>query len=143
MNSNGFGIYDPIAAKIAAQTVEKMVLRIQNLEVPGPSADAAARHTYANTISRYTAVKEEHSEICKSELRILWADYFRPEHIESYPDLHTTVWNALKLAGRNKQNVDMDAAKELVATVDRVSEIFWATKNVAYSDPNAAVRFGA
>ena len=36
-----------------------------------------------------------------------------------------------------------DAAKELVDTVDKIAEIFWTTKNVTYSDPNAEVRFGA
>lgn len=136
------GIYDPISAKIAAQTVQKMDLRIQALEPPGANADAAARHTYANTLARYVAVKEEHAEIVKKELRILWADYFNPTHLEAHADLHTHFWNAMKLAGRNKQNVDMEAAQELVTTVDRISEIFWATKNVTYSDPNAAVRYG-
>ena len=136
------GIYDPIAAKIAAQTVQKMNLRIQALEPPGANADAAARHTYANTVSRYVRVKEEHAEIVKSELRILWADYFNPTHLEADPDIHTHFWNAMKLAGRNKQNVDMEAAAELVATVDQISEAFWSTKGVTYSDPNAAVRYG-
>ena len=137
------GIYDPIAAKIAAQTVQKMVQRIQALAVPDPSSgDPGAVQGYVNTASRYVAVKEEHAELCKHELRVLWADYFRPEHVEAHPDLHTTFWNAEKLAGRNKQNVDMAAAQELVAAVDRISEIFWATKNVSYSDPNAAVRYG-
>ena len=32
------GIYDPITAKIAAQTVQKMVLRIQSLQQPGADA---------------------------------------------------------------------------------------------------------
>jgi nickel superoxide dismutase len=137
------GIYDPISAKIAAQTVQKMVQRIQALAVPDPGMDAGAVQGYVNTVSRYVAVKEEHAEICKHELRVLWADYFRPEHVEAHPDLHTTFWNAEKLAGRNKQNVDMEAAQELVAVVDRISEIFWATKNVTYSDPNAAARYGA
>ena len=136
------GIYDPIAAKIAAQTVQKMVLRIQGLERPGPSADAASFQDFANKLARYVAVKEEHAELVKKELRILWADYFNPTHLESHPDIHTTFWNAEKLAGRNRQNVDMEAAQELVATVDRISEVFWATKNVTYSDPNAAVRYG-
>ena len=137
------GIYDPIAAKIAAQTVQKMVQRIQALAVPDPSMDAGAIQTYMNTASRYVAVKEEHAEICKHELRVLWADYFRPEHVEAHPDLHATFWNAEKLAGRNKQSVDMEAAQEMVAVVDRISEIFWATKNVTYSDPNATVRYGS
>ena len=136
------GIYDPIAAKIAAQTVQKMVQRIQALEVPGGNADAEARQGYANTIARYITVKEEHAELCKKELRILWADYFKPEHIEKYPDLHTTFWNAEKLAGSNKQKVDLNAAKDLVATADRIAEIFWATKNVTYIDPMAEVRYG-
>ena len=136
------GIYDPIAAKIAAQTVQKMVQRIQGLKVPGPGDDAAAVQAYVNTVSRYVAVKEHHAELCKHELRILWADYFRPEHVEAHPDLHATFWNAEKLAGRNKQSVDMAAAQELVAAVDRISEIFWATKNVTYSDANAKVRYG-
>jgi hypothetical protein len=36
----------------------------------------------------------------------------------------------------------MQAAQELVSTVDRISDIFWETKGVKYSDPNAQVRFG-
>ena len=103
------GIYDPIAAKIAAQTVLKMVMRIQAM--PGQGAgDAAA----ANTFSRYVTVKEQHAEIAKKEIDILWHDYFRPEHLDKYPDLHTRVWETTKLASKNKQSVDLDAAKQLV-----------------------------
>jgi hypothetical protein len=36
----------------------------------------------------------------------------------------------------------MQAAQELVSTVDDIARIFWATKNVQYSDPNAQVRYG-
>ena len=137
------GIYDPISAKIAAQTVAKMVMRIQALEVPVPDqAGAEAVQAYVNTVGRYVKVKEEHAELCKKELDILWHDYFRPDHLEKYPDLHTTVWQANKLASRNKQNVDKAAADELVSTVDKIAEIFWATKNVTYKDEVSQVRFG-
>ncbi|HBD84572.1 MAG TPA: superoxide dismutase, Ni, partial [Dehalococcoidia bacterium] len=44
------GIYDPISAKIAAQTVLKMVMRIQGLDA---GDDQAA---YQNTLSRYITV---------------------------------------------------------------------------------------
>ena len=54
------GIYDPVSAKIAAQTVQKMVLRIQNLEHPAPGADMSAHQAFANTFGRYVTVKEEH-----------------------------------------------------------------------------------
>jgi nickel superoxide dismutase len=131
------GIYDPIAAKIAAQTVQKMVMRIEALD---PAAwDAAS----GNSFNRYIAVKEEHAQVVKDEIGMLWSDYFKLEHLAKYPDLHETVWNTLKLAGRCKQTVDLDASKQLVAAVDEVSAIFWATKGVEYSDPNAAVRFGS
>ena len=136
------GIYDPICAKIAAQTVLKMVARINALEMPAPDAGAAAMSTYANTLSRYVTVKEEHAQICKKELDILWHDYFRPEHVEKYPDLHNTIWQANKLAGKNKQSVDQAAAKELVDTVDKVAQIYWATKNVTYKDEVSDVRYG-
>jgi nickel superoxide dismutase len=135
------GIYDPISAKIAAQTVQKMAMRIAALE--GASSNSPAdRQAYANGIGRYIVVKEQHAELAKKELDILWHDYFRPDHLEKYPDLHTKFWNAAKLASRNKQTVDVEAAKSLVAAVDEIATIFWATKGVTYSDPNAAVRFG-
>ena len=131
------GIYDPIGAKIAAQTVQKMVMRIQALE------EGDDHTAYANTMARYIAVKEQHADVCKSELDILWHDYFRPEHVEQYPDIHAQIWNANKLCSKNKQSVDLDAAKELVSTVDKIAGIYWATKNVTYKDELADVRFGA
>ena len=136
------GIYDPIAAKIAAQTVLKMVMRLEAMEPPSPSSSAEDRRASFNTANRYIVVKEEHATLVKSELDILWHDYFRPDHLEKYPDLHTTVWNANKLASQNKQGVNLEAAQQLVEAVDRISEIYWDTKGVTYSDPVADVRFG-
>jgi nickel superoxide dismutase len=134
------GIYDPVSAKIAAQTVQKMVLRIQALQPTGDDAEAMA--TYANTLSRYVAVKEDHAETCKHELTVLWADYGWPNLPAGF-NLHESFNQALKLAGRCKQNVDMAACEELVASVDTIAAAFWATKNVEYSDPHAAARYGA
>ena len=127
------GIYDPITAKIGAQTVLKMAVRIEALD---SSEDV-------NTYSRYVSVKEEHAQVVKNELNILWADYFKPEHVADHPNLHELFWNANKLAGANKQGVSSDSAKQLVEAVDQIAEIFWATKGVTYSDPNADVRYGA
>lgn len=128
------GIYDPISAKIAAQTVQKMVLRIGSLE---PSADAS----YANTMSRYVTVKEEHAELCKHELRVLWADYTWPGTDAN--EIAAKFNAALKLAGQCKQTVSMDNAEALVAAVDEIATIFWSTKGVEYSDPVAAARYGS
>ena len=119
-----------------------MVLRIQALERPGANADAAAVEDFSNKLGRYITVKEEHAEIVKKELSILWADYGWPNLATDF-DLHGNFNQALKLAGRCKQNVDMAACEELVTTVDRIATAFWGTKNVTYSDPNAAARYGS
>ena len=129
------GIYDPVVAKIAAQTVQKMVLRMQALEA---GDDMAA---YANTISRYVKTKEEHAEICKHELRVLWADYTWPNTDAN--EIAAKFNAALKLAGQCKQTVSMENAENLVAACDDIATVFWGTKGVEYSDPNAAVRYGA
>ena len=122
------GIYDPHMAQIAALTVVRMNQLIGNLQwdMSNPEAMNAA----GNSFGRYVRVKEEHAEIVKRELDILWHDYFRPEHVEKYPDLHTKVWNANKLASRNKQNADVSAAEELLAAVREIAQIFWETKGV-------------
>ena len=130
------GIYDPISAKIAAQTVLKMVMRIQ--AAPPIEKEAST----SNSVSRYITVKEEHAQLVKQELDILWHDYFRPDHLEKYPDLHTRFWNATKLASKNKQSVDIDAATQLVDAVDSIAETYWATKGITYSDPVSDTRFG-
>ena len=127
------GIYDPISAKIAAQTVQKMVLRIEALEDTGDAA-------YANTMGRYVTVKEEHAELCKHELRVLWADYTWPGTDAN--EIAAKFNAALKLAGQCKQTVSMENAEALVASVDEIATIFWGTKGVEYSDPVAAARYG-
>ncbi len=124
------GIYDPHSAQIAALTVLRMNQLIDALERP-PQAEPAAAKAGLNSMSRYVKAKEEHAEICKKEIDILWHDYFRPEHVEKYPDLHTKVWNINKLASRNKQTNDTAAAEELLAAVRDIAQIFWETKGVA------------
>ena len=132
------GIYDPVAAKIAAQTVLKMVMRIEAMEW----TEGTSHTAYSNTLNRYITVKEQHAELVKHEIGILSNDYFKPEHLEKHPDLPMTVWETAKLASTNKQSVDMDAAKKLVESVDEIARIFWATKGVEYDDAVADVRFG-
>ena len=114
------GIYDPTPAKIAADTVAKMVEKITG----STGGDDASRNLYIRSV----AVKEEHAQLCKKELLILWSDYFKPEHLEKYPKLHDTFWKAAKLCSKNKQSVDAKAAADLQAAVKEISDIFWATK---------------
>ncbi len=116
------GIYDPTPARIAADTVAKMVEKINALDKT--ATDFTTRGSFVRMIS----VKEQHAEICKKELQVLWSDYFKPEHLEKFPKLHDTFWKALKLCSKNKQNVDAPAAADLVAAVKEISDMFYATK---------------
>ncbi len=124
------GIYDPHSAQIAALTVLRMNQLMSAIERPAQGAPAADVLAAQNSLSRYVKAKEEHAELCKREIDILWHDYFRPEHVEKYPDLHTKVWNVNKLASRNKQVSDVAVAEELLAAVREIAQIFWETKGV-------------
>ena len=122
------GIYDPTPAKIAAKTIARMVEQINELKPPEgfpATFDAGAMKAFANTMARMIAVKEQHAEICKRELLTLWSDFFKPEHIQQLPELHNMVWGAAKLCSRNKQEINADAARELVAAVDAIAKIFY------------------
>ncbi len=114
------GIYDPAEAVLAAKTVARMVELINGLD----GNDFGTRNKFV----RCVAVKEQHAEKVKKEVQVIWSDYFKTEHLETIPDLHTKVWNLLKLAGKNKQNVDAEAAAQLVAATQEFSELFWSTK---------------
>lgn len=120
------GVYDPTAAKLAAKTVARMAMQIGDLKEP--AGDAKALMEYHNHIARRVKVKEDHAELCKKELFVLWADFFKPEHLESYPDLHDIFWKAIKLAGKNKQGVDVKLAEELCEDVDSIAKIFYEVR---------------
>lgn len=121
------GIYDPKGAQTAAATVLKMVEKLQAIELPDVSNKQLLLE-YDNTTTRMIMTKEEHAQKCKTELLVLWTDYFKPEHIEKFPDLHETFWKAAKLCSANKQSVDMQKAQELVKAVDEIADIFAQTK---------------
>lgn len=124
------GIYDPHNAQIAALTVMRMVQLTEALAQPDASAGKSAQDTYAMQLSRYTAVKEEHAKICEHELVVLWTDYFKPEHLEKFPNLHDVFWKATKLTSSAKQQLNKDTAGQLLAACQEVAEIFWASKGV-------------
>lgn len=116
------GIYDPKAAQLAAQTILKMVDIIESIDQSAKSLNDR------NKLIRAILTKEEHGRKCKEELMILWADYFKPEHLDQFPDLHDKFWKAVKLVSKNKQEVNREAAQSLIKAVDEIADIFHQTK---------------
>ncbi len=121
------GIYDPASARIAAEAAVSMTKKILDLTPPDPS-DAKAFASYNNTLSRYVAIKEEQAHLAKTELLVLWTDYFKPQHLEDYPNLHDTFWKAAKLCSSVKVEVSAEHAAELMTAIEEIHKIFWATK---------------
>jgi nickel superoxide dismutase len=122
------GVYDPTPAKIAAKTVVRMVKQLNELAPPDWSDRHASQH-YLQSVSRRVTVKDEHAQVVKRELSILWTDFFKLEHLEKTPDLHEKFWKAAKLASKAKQEIDETAANELCAAVDDIAKSFYEAKD--------------
>lgn len=115
------GIYDPASARIAAEAVLSMEKKLAAL---GDGQDLATQ----NTRGRFIAIKESQAEICKRELDVLWHDYFKAEHLEKYPDLHTAFWQATKLASKNKTESDPANGEALLAAIEKIHNMYWGSK---------------
>lgn len=122
------GVYDPASARIAAEAVLSMTKKIQALTPPA-AGDATAMAAYLNTLSRYVQIKEEQAQLAKHELLVLWTDYFKPQHLEQFPDLHETFWKAAKLCSACKVEVSLEHAQELIQAIENIHNKFWASKN--------------
>lgn len=116
------GVYDPAQARVHAEAVLSMTKKILALD---PSDGS---HATANTLSRYIAIKEEEAHATKTDLLVLWTDFFKPVHLDQFPDLHDTFWQATKLCSKTKTEVNLAAAEELMATVEKIHNMFWAAK---------------
>jgi nickel superoxide dismutase len=117
------GIYDPRDALQAADTVIKMTSLIEDLK----GKDFNDIHNQ-HALARCVIVKEQHAKKAKDDLLVFWTDYFKPEHLAKYPDLHELVWKACKLGSYVKQNVDLEKANEFKSGIQKVADIFWETK---------------
>lgn len=120
------GIYDPHLAQLSALTVIRMLDLM---------ADLAAAHQpgleFYNSMARYVAVKEEHAELLKKEVRVIFGDYFKKEHIDKYPELPALVHKIFQLGSKVRQTTSRETALELLAAVNRFAEIYWDSKGIA------------
>lgn len=115
------GIYETDTMVYGAETCRRMAYKIAELgTLDNPEK--------LNTFVRCVMTKEKHAQKVKKELCILWSDYFKPEHVEKYPDLHEKLWKTAKQASTVKQTVDGTEADKLVEMVQDVARVFAETK---------------
>ena len=115
------GLYETDTMAHAAATCGRMIEKIEALG----EIDSIEKQ---NNFTRMVITKEEHAQRCKNELYTLWSDYFKPEHLEKFPDLHTVFWQAAKQCGKVKQTVSAEECKKLQDMVHDISHMFADSK---------------
>jgi nickel superoxide dismutase len=121
------GVYDPAQARIEADSVKAIQEMFQD---PGQRKPPNWSDTQSEEVWRTRAlkIKEERADLVKHHLWVLWTDYFKPEHIEKYPDLHEKFWKATKAAGDAKRSEDPSQGQQLLDAIGELDKIFWETK---------------
>ena len=67
------GVYDPVQARVEAQSVHEIMKKYAGLE-------------HEEDKWRAVFIKEQRAELVKHHLWVLWTDYFKPEHVEKIFD---------------------------------------------------------
>jgi nickel superoxide dismutase len=133
------GIYDPHQAQIGALTVIRMLDLMDELK----AAHAAESPEFVHNWTRLVMVKEEHAELVKREVRVIFGDYFKKEHVEKYPELPTLMHKIMQYASKARQSMDRQAAMDLLESVNSFAEIFWESKNIAVKRVKAPYKPGS
>ena len=105
------GVYDPEQARIEAESCHRIIERYQ------ASDDEVFK-------TRCIVIKEQRADLVKHHVDVLWHDYFKPEHLEQYPELHDVCWKASKQASVVKHGVDLEAAQKLLDLIDRIDTMW-------------------
>ena len=91
------GVYDPEQARIEAESCYRII------EKYAANEDQTFR-------TRALAIKEQRADLVKHHLDVLWHDYFKPEHLETVPNLHQLFWDAEKQTSKVKASTSLDDA---------------------------------
>jgi nickel superoxide dismutase len=117
------GVYDPAQARIEAESVQKIQQKYQDAE-----AQKKPTESVDDFKARCLIIKEERADLVKHHLWVLWTDYFKPEHLQKYPQLHDLFWKATKAAGDAKKSQDPSQGEQLLGLIKEIDTIFWETK---------------
>lgn len=109
------GVYDPAQARIEAESVKACMEKFNSSEDPVFQ-------------ERAVTIKEERAELVKHHLWVLWTDYFKPEHVARFPELHELFWTTTKAAGEAKKTSDTAVADRLLSGIAEIDRIFKETK---------------
>lgn len=110
------GVYDPAQARVEAESMLKITEKYHATD------DDVFR-------TRAIVIKEERGELVKHHLWVLWTDYFKPHHLERFPELHDLFWRATKAAGTAKHSVTVEDQQTMLDLIGEVEEVFRKSKS--------------
>ncbi len=108
------GVYDPEQARIEAESCFKII------EKYATNDDPLFRQ-------RCILVKEQRADLAKHHISVLWSDYFKPEHLQQFPDLHEVCWRAVKQCSAVKRSLDAGEAQTLLDLIDQIDAMWQKT----------------
>jgi nickel superoxide dismutase len=121
------GIYDPIGAQIAALTVVRMMDLIADLY----KADDQKDPEFQNRLTRLIVNKEEHAEKAKHEIRVIWGDMIKGNHVKEYPELPELTHKIMQAGSASRQSAKRSDGTGLIDRINEFADIFWKIKGVA------------
>ena len=116
------GHYETDTLKNSLETCLKLITKLKAIN----EADLN-QPEILQTFVRLTMIKEEHAQICKEQIYILWSDYFKPAHFEQYPQLMTDLHKAAQFCSQIKQSLSLEAVERLRQAVKVLDAIFEET----------------
>src|ERR671918_2124353 len=93
------GVYDPAQARIEAESVQKIQEKFHKA-----ADEKKPFETEEEFKQRAVQIKEHRADLVKHHLWVLWTDYFKPDHLTNFPELHDLFWKATKAAGETKRS---------------------------------------
>ena len=105
------GVYDPEQARIEAESCYKIIEKYK------ASNDEQFK-------TRAILIKEERAELAKHHIDVLWSDYFKPEHVQKYPEITELCWKAAKQCSKVKSSLELSDAKTLLEMIDKIAEVW-------------------
>ena len=114
------GHYETDTLKNGAMTCLKLMKKISELK-PDNQQDYI----------RLIMLKEEHAQLCKQQVYILWSDFFKAHHYEKYTNLHSVLYLLAQQCSLVKQTLDVAVAQELIDSVAKLDKIFQEVSNAS------------
>jgi len=119
------GVYDARTVMYHAVSTLRQIDILLSLKDKGLSETA-----FAMQVARNTAEKEKQAELVKHEVRVIWGDFMKGDHLKKHPGAHELAHKIMMAGSACKQDLHREDGEKLVALCNEFSEMFWDMKGL-------------